>query len=234
MKIAICDDSKIILEYMSEKIKAIFNNKKCNVKIEKFDNGKDLIKTILNDHFDVIFLDIDMPNISGFDIARKIQYSATAIPIIFISNLEDSVYESLKFRPFRFIRKSHFEEEINDVIEDIMKMLVYPNENIIISLSNEKIRLYPNRIIYIECNDKILKIISHSEIIKIRYRLKDIEIELEKYGFIRIHKGYLVNSKYIYRINKSGEIILESGERLPVSKRRIKEVFIKLERMVMQ
>lgn len=232
MKIAICDDSRIILEYMSEKIKGIFNNKKHNAIIEKFDNGKDLIKAISNNHFDAIFLDIDMPQISGFDIARKIQSSANVIPIIFISNLEDKVYESLKFRPFRFIRKSQFEGEINDVIEDIIKILVYPNENIIISLGNQKIRLYPNRIIYIECNDKILKIISNSETIEIRYRLKDIEIQLEKYGFIRIHKGYIVNSKYIYRINKSGEVILESGERLPVSKRRIKEVFSKLERMV--
>lgn len=232
MKIAICDDCSIILEYMSEKIKIIFNNKKYNIIIEKFNNGKDLIKALTNEYFDIIFLDIDMPNTSGFDVARKIQDSAVVIPIIFISNLEGSVYESLKFSPFRFIRKSHFEEEIYNVIEDIMKTLVYPNENIIISLSNEKIRLYPNRIIYIECNDKILKIISNSEIIEIRYKLKDIEIKLEKYGFIRIHKGYLVNSKYIYRINKSGEIILESGERLPVSKRRIKEVFHKLERIM--
>lgn len=231
MKIAICDDSNIILEYMSEKIKDIFNEQKCSVVIEKFNNGKDLIKNLTNEFFDVIFLDIDMPNLNGFDVARKIQSSAISINIIFISNLEGSVYESLKFRPFRFIRKSHFDEEIYNVIEDLMKTLTNSDENIIISLSNEKIRLYPNKIIYIECNDKILKIISNSEVIELRYRLKDIEINLEKYGFIRIHKGYLVNSKYIYRINKRGEIILESGERLPVSKRRIREVFEKLEKM---
>lgn len=232
MKIAICDDSNIILEYMSEKIKDIFREKKCNVSIEKFNNGKDLIKNLTNEFFDVIFLDIDMPNLNGFDIAKKIQSSAISSNIIFISNLEGSVYESLKFRPFRFIRKSHFDKEIYSAIEDLMKTLICSNENIIISLSNEKIRLYPNKIIYIECNDKILKIISHSEVLELRYRLKDIEIHLEKYGFIRIHKGYLVNSKYIYRINKKGEIILESGERLPVSKRRIREVFEKLEKMV--
>ena len=232
MKIAICDDSKIILEYMSEKIKDIFHKQKCNASIEKFNNGKDLVKVLTNEYFDVIFLDIDMPNINGFDIAKKIQASATSINIIFISNLEGSVYESLKFRPFRFIRKSHFDEEIYSVIEDLMKTVIDSNENIVISLPNKKIRLFPNKIVYIECNDKILKIVSHLEIIELRYKLKDIEVKLEQYGFIRIHKGYLVNSKYIYRINKSGEIILESGERLPVSKRRIKEVFDKLERMV--
>lgn len=233
MNIAICDDSKMILEYMSEEINRILRDKKHNAIVQKFYNSKDLIRTMTNEKFDVIFLDIDMPDVSGFEIAKIIQNSANAIPIIFVSNLDEIVYESFKFSPFRFIRKSHFDEEIDAVMEDIIKILVHPNENIIISLANEKLRLYPNKIIYIECNDKILKIISNSEVIKIRYKLKDIEIELEKYGFIRIHKGYLVNSKYIYRINKTGEIILESGERLPVSKRRIKEVFTKLEGMVL-
>lgn len=233
MNIAICDDSKIILEYMSEEINHILKNKKHNAIVQKFYSGRDLIRAITNEKFDVVFLDIDMPEMSGFEIAKKIQSFANVIPIVFVSNLDNRVYESFKFSPFRFIRKSHFDEEINSVIEDILNILIHPNENIIISLSNEKIRLYPNKIIYIECNDKILKIVSHSEIVEIRYRLKDIEYELEKYGFIRIHKGYLVNIKYIYRINKTGEIILESGERLPVSKRRIKEVFSKLEEMVL-
>lgn len=232
MKIAICDDSRIILEYMSEKIKTIFYQKKYNVSIVSFNNSKDLIKSLRNEFFDVIFLDIDMPGFNGFEVAKKIKDSVAASSIIFISNLEGSVYESIQFNPFRFIRKSHFEEEIYDAIDALIKNLECLNKNLIISLPNEKIKLYPHKIIYIECNDKILKVVSNSEIIELRYKLKDIETLLEKYGFIRIHKGYLVNSKYIYRINKAGEITLESGEKLLVSKRRIKEVFEKIGRVL--
>jgi DNA-binding LytR/AlgR family response regulator len=232
MKIAICDDSKSILEYMSEKIKGIFFQQKYNVSIKNFDNSKELVKCLNHEFFDVIFLDVDMPNFSGFDVAKKMQASAAVSTIIFVSNLEESVYESLQFRPFRFIRKSHFKEEITSVIEALLKALAYPSEYVILSLSNEQIRLYPHKIKYIECNDKTLKIVSNLEIIKLRYRLRDIETLLKEYGFIRIHKGYLVNSKYIYRIIKSGEIILESGEKLPISKRRVKEVYEELGRLM--
>lgn len=232
MKIAICDDSKRILEYMSEEIKGIFFEQKCNVSIKNFDNSKDLINCLNQEFFDVIFLDVDMPNFSGFDVAKKIQDSAAVCTIIFVSNLEESVYESLQFRPFRFIRKSHFKEEINNVIKALVKTLSAPSEYIILSLSNEQIRLHPQKIKYIECNDKTLKIVSNLETIKLRYRLKDIENLLKDYGFIRIHKGYLVNSNYIYRILRNREIILESGEKLPVSKRRVREVFEDLGRLM--
>lgn len=232
MKIAICDDSKTTLEYVSEKIKDIFYKKKYKVSIQVFDKSKDLIKCLKDEFFDVVFLDIDMPNFSGFDIAKKVQVSVSESIIVFFSNLEEKVYESLQFRPFRFIRKSHFDQEINDVIEALIKTLICSNEYIKISLSKEQIKLYPHKIIYIECNDKTLKIVSNGEIIELRYRLRDMEVLLNEYGFIRIHKGYLVNSKYIYRINKSGEIILESGEKLPVSKRRVRGVFEELGRVM--
>lgn len=232
MKIAICDDSRMTLEYMSEKIRNVFRQQKYSVSIETFDNSEVFMKYIGYEFYDVIFLDVDMPNFSGFDIAKKLQVCAIASMIIFISNLEESVYESLQFRPFRFIRKSQFEKEIYDVIKALMKTLMYSKEHITITASNQQIRLDPNKIIYVECMDKTLKVVSQSEVMELRYRLGDMESLLKEYGFIRIHKGYLVNYRCIASIKRNCEIVLESGERLPVSRKRVKEVFQEFGRLV--
>lgn len=232
MKIAICDDSRVTLEYMSEKIRNVLLQQKYSASIETFDNSEVFMKCIGYEFYDVIFLDVDMPNFSGFDIAKKLQVCAIVSMIIFISNLEESVYESLQFRPFRFIRKSQFEKEIYGVTEALIKALIYSKEHITITASNQQIRLDPNKIIYVECIDKTLKVVSQSKVMEFRYRLGDMESLLKEYGFIRIHKGYLVNYRCIASIKRNCEIVLESGERLPMSRKRVKEVFQEFARLV--
>ena len=92
-----------------------------------------------------------------------------------------------------------------------------------LTINKTFVSLDPFKIIYVECTNKTLSIVMENEKLEITYKLTDLEEMLKGYGFIRIHKGYLVNYRYIFSIER-GEVILDIGERLPVSKYRISEV----------
>ena len=58
---------------------------------------------------------------------------------------------------------------------------------------------------------------------EVKKSLQELETELESYGFLRVHKGYLVNYRHI-RLFQGNDILLDSGECVPVSRRKLQEV----------
>ena len=118
IRIAIVDDEKIILNSIHKKIEKILYDLNVEFEIQDFTIGKIALKEITEKEFDIIFLDIDMPEVSGMEIAKIIRMQEENIDIVFITNKDELVYDAIKFAPFRFIRKSRFDEEIPEALQD--------------------------------------------------------------------------------------------------------------------
>lgn len=82
---------------------------------------------------------------------------------------------------------------------------------------------------YAECIDKTIYLHFIQEVREIRYKLSDLEEQLAPYGFIRIHKSFLVNYRFIHCIVKT-ECILDDQTSLPISRLRAAEVKEKFRR----
>jgi DNA-binding LytR/AlgR family response regulator len=108
MNIAICDDDLEILNRLREQTFNMFQALKEDVKICTFTSGVSLIGSIEEDckDYNVILLDIDMPGISGLDVAKKLRDKNDDVIIIFVSSHEKYVFDSIEYRPFRYIRKN--------------------------------------------------------------------------------------------------------------------------------
>jgi Response regulator of the LytR/AlgR family len=225
MNIAVCDNEKDSLRIIQNRIKKEFTEHKIQVSIDSYEDGSQLKQTIFSgNHYDVLFLDINMPGIDGIDLAKDIINVASDALIIFISFMDNYVYRSFEARPFRFIRKSHFNEEIPSVIHDIIKELEQRSSTgILLETIKDYIQINPYTTVYVECHNKTLDIYTLQKKIQIEYKLSDLEKHLAQYGFIRVHRGYLVNYRYIYRINKN-DIILDDNTILPVSRLRRDEI----------
>ena len=80
-------------------------------------------------------------------------------------------------------------------------------------------------ILYIEGEGKIqnLHIVNQKDPVQLRRSMQELEEVLDPQGFLRIHKGYLVNYKYIRRLEDT-EAVLTNGERIPLSRRRVQEI----------
>lgn len=233
MQIKICDDDKPFLDSMTKLVEMEFQKFGIKVDIEAFVSGKDYIKQVHNTPGDIVFLDIDMPDLSGFEIAEQIMLADTKPIIIFVSNQEHLVFRSFSYNPFWFLRKTHL-EELTELIEKAIEQIHIRKKSFSFDTGNQLVSIPLQEIVYFESDNHY--VILHSTMTTYRYKARITEISkmLMPYYFARIHVGYLVNCRYITLIQKS-DLILETGETLPVSRNRIKEVqdqFIKYTRSI--
>ena len=120
IKIVVCDDEKKILNTLSEKISQTFLNKDMEIRIFETTSPTKALEYIKSNVVDVVFLDIDMPILSGMDIAESLLNEEYKGLLIFVTSHDSLVYSSFKYHPFGFIRKSYFDDEIEEVISRII------------------------------------------------------------------------------------------------------------------
>lgn len=223
MQIAICDDD---IDF-AEKLKVLVENslglRNVRPVISVFDDGAILIAS--NQQYDVVFLDIDMPSMSGFDIAGQINDMEETL-IVFVTLHDELVYSSIKFRPFRFIRKSHLENELSEVLSALERAISKRNAGKKFPLQTTKgeIFLDVSKIEYIEIYGHWLHVcVDGDEDLKCYGSLSDLEKRLAPFDFIRVHKSYLVNCRYIYAIEKE-QVILDDKTEILLSRYRVNEV----------
>lgn len=225
IRIAICDDSSWSLDNIARNVHNSIKKYLTDFCVYKYHNGIILLNEHKKDPFDIVFLDIDMPNLSGFDIAKEFRCMKKNCFIIFVTNHSELVYESMDFQPFNFIRKN-CEISLEDSIERIVKKLMHhmrQHEKIILESDlSGKVAVNICDIAYIE-SDKhyvIYNIVGRAQPIKIRDSLKACEEKYAEFDFIKIHKSFLVNLKYISSFDYSDDQITLGivSKKLPLSK----------------
>ena len=231
VKIGICDDNEAMLNNLKNIVGKAFAKHTSDLEVLAYNSGTRLVNSHRNDPFHVIFLDIDMPEMTGFDVAKTLREEFSNCFIIFVTSHSELIYESMDFQPFHFIRKN-CDEPIESAVERIVKKLMKhmrQNEKIILEddLSGRR-AVYIHNIIYLESDKHYVKYyVKNMELpIKIRENISECEKKYEYYDFVRIHKKYLINLKYLsYFDNSNNEILLGNiNKRLPMSKNYKKNV----------
>lgn len=225
IRIAVCDDEKIMLDTICERIADYYAS---DCEIVKYEDGKRLLEESKKQLFDVLFLDIDMPELNGMEVAQIIRETNRYIKIIFVTNKDSLVYKTLQYTPFRYIRKAHFDEEFPEAAEELKKSLIESSRTETFSLKNRKICVKLRDIVYAEVINHTLKVVLEKETLNITKTMDELDETIGSFGFIRIHKSYLVNYRYISSV-EAADVVLNSGEKLPLSKKRAKEVMLQLQ-----
>lgn len=202
MVIMICDDDYNILETIYKKAKEILKYQS-DYYLYKSTKPEDVIKVSNDRHIDILLIDIEMPSMNGFELIEKLGIRKKKPIIIFISNIDTYVYESFKYHPYRFIRKTHL-DELKEALESSVQLIRSRTEIFKIKLTSLQYKeLYIQDIIYIESIHNNVKVLTKqgNEYIY-RETLKNLEIKFKDKGFVRIHSGFLLNIKYVRLINK--------------------------------
>ncbi|MCL2020105.1 MAG: LytTR family DNA-binding domain-containing protein [Oscillospiraceae bacterium] len=223
IKIAICDDCESDVKLISKSVKIIFDKMNISYNIKTFIDAEALLRENKKFPFDVIFLDIDMPQINGMEAATKINEQNCISEIVFVTNHDELVYKAFRFKALGFVRKKHIEEEIEEIIEVFVEHLNQKRNFLFIRDSGVEKRISINDVIYMQSDDHYVNIYTQNSRELVRKSLSDIESEYAVYGFIRVHVRYLVNYKYIHSIEKSA-VILHNCKQLPLSRGKIQSV----------
>ncbi len=227
MNIAICDDEKgacLVIEELVRKADS-------DAEISVFTNPDELLNA--EDLFDLVFLDIQMEEMTGIDAAKRLRTRETQPEIVFISAVQEYVFDAFDVEAFHYLIKpvdpakfAKVYDRVKMRIADKKKNLLETEEAAILSVKS-KTRQYSLKmtdVLYVENQLKKLLIHTKEETIDLYGAMKDIEAQTGD-GFFRCHRGYLVNLGHIKSYSKD-EILLDNGERIMIAKERYPE-FIK-------
>jgi len=222
IQIAICDDNIDDCDSIENLLKMNPFYKKANV--IKFTNGTELLNYHNKNHFDIILLDVDMPDHSGIEIGKYLRQNDNETLLIFVTNYRQYSLEGYDCDAFHYLLKPINEAQFNHVINKaIRKKLIYRAKiKLNVNGINHVIKIQD--IYYIEAS-QYHKITYHTDAgeYTVRGTLSDVLDKFSNFGFFQIHKAFIVNFNKATRIANK-EIVFDNKKTAPISDRRLKEV----------
>ncbi len=225
MRLAVCDDEKIFLDIVSQNLIEITRKLNLDCKIDLYRSGDLLLHRHAEQPYDVLLLDIDIPDKTGFDIAQAVRQNSIKTFIIFVTAKTDLVYSSFEYQPFDFIRKNtgDLKAELLKVFERLRRHF---EQSRIIEIIDSRVPISVaiNDIIYIQSDRHYLlyytKKRDSNDPIKERCTLPEKENEYKKYSFIKTHTRYMVNAEHIARFDTLlNTIVMDNGSQVPISQK---------------
>ena len=227
LKIALLDDDKTALLISKGAIESFFQEKNIAISLDAFSSPVNFLAMAKEENYRLVFLDIDMPEINGLEVGKQLKQFNPQTDIIYLSEREDLVFDTLQLHPFGFIRKSRIIQDFANVLELFVNTALNTNsenKKITISSKTETISADIDQIMYIEGNKNYQTLyLKDGSVFDARVLMGDLETKLKDQGFIRVHKGYLVNYLFIRSIG-TNEVSLTNNKVLPLSSKRKDEI----------
>lgn len=223
MKIAICDDNKAVINSVRN---ALMQCKDfiSQINIDEFYSGESLIDYYSKGaKYDLIFLDIQMEEINGINTAFKIKKIQKDVMLIFLTGHSTYVKEAFSVQAFQYLTKPVKQEEIIKEFKRAVEHYKVNHTKYKIEDKRSTIYVEINNIIYMEVRNHMISINTDKGVYIMKGKLKDEEVRLQKYDFIRCHQGYIINMDWIQAINEDN-VLLKTGCRVPMSRRLRKTV----------
>jgi two-component system LytT family response regulator len=238
MKAIIIDDEPLARMMIKEYLQSYEN---IDV-VEECNDGFEGIKAIQQHEPDLIFLDIQMPRINGFEMLELIDNPPA---VIFTTAFEEYALKAFDVHAADYLLKPFSKERFDKAIQKMMlqknnpalaiaetALQAQPQNNRLVVKDNGKIKIIPlSQVHYIEAADDYVKIHTQDGAFLKKKTMQHFENLLPGHEFIRIHRSYIVNAQLITRImpyeKESHLVLLTNGVQLPVSKAgymKLKEV----------
>ncbi len=249
-KVVIIDDEVNCVEVLEL---LISENHKDLVVVEKFTSSVKALEFLQSNVVDLIFLDIQIPFLTGIDLLS--QFQNPAFQVIFTTAFDQFAINAIKLSALDYLLKPIDEDLLSTAIDkfkknkskvDIQSQLTnliqqyqapntssssFSNNKITVSLQDKILFIDPMEIIYCQSNDNYTTIIlKNGEKVLASKTIKHFEDLLSSQGFLRPHQSYIINGKYIEQYNKKdgGCLIMIDGTSIPVSRNRKEEIMIML------
>lgn len=218
LKCAIVDDST--LQRLSI-VKLIENHSQLDL-VAEYNNAIEAKMGLANNAIDLIFLDIEMPILSGFDLLDDLAHKPQ---IIFVTGKTKYAFKAFDYDAVDYLRKPISKDRFLNAVHKAITNFKLKNdegfdeEDFIFVKSNlKKRKVFLNELRYIEALGDYVKLVTEHDALVVLSTMKAFEALLPRDRFLRIHKSYIVNLEKVERYNS--KIIELDKEQLPLSRNR--------------
>lgn len=203
----------------------------------EFDDPLKALGFLQENSVDVVFLDINMPNLDGMSLGKLISKFKKSPQIIFITAYDSYAVEAFGIRAFDYIMKPYSEERIKDTLDRLTRSEGEPSsgekevqqQNKLTLWKGDKMFVLPLKdISFCEACERETKIFTPKGVYMSKLKISDLEEKLPKGKFFRSHRSYIVNLDKIVEIipwfNTTYNLKLRDiDEKIPVSRSKVKE-----------
>lgn len=203
-KIAICDDNIAYLELIKKKIQKYCRENNLNIILDSFDDSDMLAECIEEKkRYDAYILDIEMPNISGVELAEKIRTYSENSYIIFLTAHDIYAVRACGVNVLSYILKERIETELEAVLKRLFERLERQNDEKTYTISNQRkyIKILQKDIIYIYKNQKnVVFVLDGTEEECDRTTLQEVYQRLANPDMYPLDRGLIINLRHVRKI----------------------------------
>ncbi len=217
MRILICDDETKNINDLQKYVEEYMNNRGVSFEIEATTNPIGVVKS--DAIYDLVFLDIQMPELDGFKVARELKERNSKVVVFFITAFNEYQDDAMDLQVFRFFEKPFDVKRLYSSLDKAMEYIDGAYVDVFVYNNKEHKRVLVDDIVYIKReNRKIYLYTKDSEII-VREDLDEWNDKLPNTFFYMVHKSFLINLHYITKYNYT-EVYLNEAIRIPIASRK--------------
>ena len=164
--------------------------------------------------YSIYFLDIDLINENGIEIAKNIKNENPNAKIIFTTSKNNLVYNAITTQPFYFIRKSELDRDLATAFL-LIRNHFFKKESYLFKYESEKINLPIENIVYCEINDHLITIYTNSKQYHLYKSLKKLLDEINSTLIIQVNRKQCVNLTHITN-KKRNDIFLDNSIKIKI------------------
>jgi two-component system LytT family response regulator len=245
-RILIIDDEKRIRDFVKRMIESF------GFDVEVYTDGENVetgLKAIQELKPDIVFLDIQMPDGTGFDLLNQV--GEKGFDLIFITAFQEYAIMAIKFSALDYILKPIDAEELKTALQNALDTIDFKKEETQYEALTHNLNANQKRKLVLKTQESV-HVVDLSEIIRceadknytffylnsgkkilVSRTLKDFELLLANHGFFRVQQSHLINLEYIERYDKSegGSVIMKDGAAVPLSTAKKEQFFQILENL---
>ena len=225
MKIAVCDDEQAQRTLLEKYIAEWGQTAGVHVHIESFSGSEQFLFRWEDDQsFDLLVLDVEMGQMSGVELAKKLRREQASMQILFVTGFEQYMAQGYEVEALHYLLKPVQKEKLFAVLDKAMEKKPPEKKHIFHTKEGTMISLPLSEVWYVEAEAHDCRLYTSEHSYVLPQGIGSMRQEFEKESdFQTCHRSYIVNMKHVSVIEQS-ELIMDNGVRLPVSRGMAKAV----------
>lgn len=223
LQIAICDDESSQIESLTHAVKEWVANSGHSCKVDAFPSADSFLFTHgSGGEYHILLLDVEMPGMSGIDMAKELRRGGNRAEIIFITSHFEFYGEGYEVDALHYLIKPISQEKLFSVLSKAAERLAEEPPSVLINCDGEVIKLPERDILFVESALHYVSIRTASREYRIKESLSSFSQKLSE-DFYHAHRSYYVSLKHIVRISRTS-LTLDGGWEIPLSRGKYDDI----------
>lgn len=203
--------------------------------VHRAPSGAEAVRIIAQHPVDVVFLDIHMPGLSGFDLARALGRFERKPALVFVTADEDGALEAFELAAVDYLLKPVREERLRSSVSRVIEALhaaavstaataPLPRQEVVpVTLGTTTRMVRRDDIRFVQAHGDYARLHTADGSYLVRIPLSELEVRWKEAGFVRIHRSYLVALDHVSRARLTADhpTVRAADAELPVSRRAL-------------